>query len=258
MTARPRHLLVFADSTAYHGPVEAEPPTDPRLHINVCAANLGADVVVDLVARPGMTARDAWWALTKDPVVWGVQLPRATGILLSVGHMDQLPAALPTWLREGIAYVRPAPLRRQVRRAYLGSAPTIIRATGGRLAQLQPTATQHYLSRMVQAIRVFRPETPIVRHLPAPYDSDRYPSQRHHTQAVQAAAEWSLAHDVEPVPMDDIVGPDLRAGRNNVDGMHWGWGTHERIGRETAAAFQRAGWPGMVLIGESEVAAEAQ
>ncbi|MDP4014348.1 MAG: SGNH/GDSL hydrolase family protein [Candidatus Nanopelagicales bacterium] len=258
MTSASRYLLVFADSTAFHGPGQVEPPTEPKLHPNVCARHLGPGVAVDLVARPGMTARDAWWALTKDPVVWGVELPRATGILLSVGHMDQLPAALPTWLREGIAYVRPGWLRRRVRRTYLGTAPAIIRASGGRLAQLPTAATQHYLSRMVDAIRVFRPDVPIVRHLPGPYDSDRYPSQRHHADAVQAADAWCLRQGVGPVPMDDLVGVDLAAGLNNVDGMHWGWNTHDRIGRATADAFVRAGWPAVTTVGESEAVPQAQ
>ena len=35
--------------------------------------------------------------------------------MLGVGQMDHLPASLPTWLRDGIPYVRPGSLRRQVR-----------------------------------------------------------------------------------------------------------------------------------------------
>jgi hypothetical protein len=75
------HVLVLADSLAFHGPDQAHPPTDPRLYPQVMAAalseSLGEDVQADLVARLGWTARDAWWSLTKDPNTWGVLMPRA-------------------------------------------------------------------------------------------------------------------------------------------------------------------------------------
>ena len=58
------HLLVIADSLAFHGPERAERPSDSRLYPQVAGRILGADV--DLVARQGWTARDGWWALTKD------------------------------------------------------------------------------------------------------------------------------------------------------------------------------------------------
>ena len=107
---------MIGDSLTYHGPTGPELVTDPRLWPQLAARATGRDV--DLLARQGWTARDAWWALTKDPVAWSVLLPRADVLVLAVGGMDSLPASLPTYLREGIAYVRPAPVRRRVRRAY--------------------------------------------------------------------------------------------------------------------------------------------
>ena len=68
-------LLVVADSLAFHGPERGELSTHPGLYGTVAAAALGT--TVDLVARRGWTARDAWWALTKDPLVYSVLLPRA-------------------------------------------------------------------------------------------------------------------------------------------------------------------------------------
>jgi hypothetical protein len=190
---------------------------------------------VDLVARPGWTARDGWWALTKDPVVWGVYLPRSAAVVLALGQMDQLPAAIPTWLRESMPYIRPGPVRRRVRSAYRNAAPHVIRGTGGRLPQLSVEATSHYLSRMVHAIRAFRPEVPLVRLLPAPYDATIYPSQRHHGQAVAAARRWCAAEGVTAVDLDPLVEPHLLAGRNNPDGMHWGWQCHAAVGGALAA-----------------------
>jgi hypothetical protein len=104
-----QHLLVFADSLAFHGPTEPMVPSHPDLYPNVCATSLGPNVRVDLVARLGATARDGWWALTKDPVVWGEYLPRADAVVLSLGHMDQLPASIPTCVGS-CAAVMPPPL----------------------------------------------------------------------------------------------------------------------------------------------------
>jgi diglucosylglycerate octanoyltransferase len=90
-------LLVVADSLAFHGPERGELSTRPELFPNVAAADLGT--TADLVARRGWTARDAWWALTRDPLVYSVLLPRADAVLLAVGGMDYLPAVVPTYLR---------------------------------------------------------------------------------------------------------------------------------------------------------------
>lgn len=108
-------MLVFGDSLTFHGPARPEPLTDPRLYPNVLRDALAAggdQVRVDVVARLGWTARDAWWALTKDPHVATVLAPAATAVVLGVGQMDQLPAAIPTYLRDGIPYLRPGWLRR--------------------------------------------------------------------------------------------------------------------------------------------------
>lgn len=234
------HLLLFADSLSFHGPAEAVPPTDARLYGNVAAGSFGWSL--DLVARPGWTARDGWWALTKDPVVWGVYLPRASAVVLGLGQMDQLPAAMPTWLRESMPYIRPGHVRRRVRSAYRSAAPHVIRGTGGRLPMLSVAATSHYLSRMVAGIRHFRPGVPIVRLLPAPYDAAIYPANHHHRQAVAAAHRWCQEEQVAPIDLDAIVGPHLRAGRNNPDGLHWGWETHAEIGAALTEVLAGAGW----------------
>ena len=89
-----RSVLLFGDSLAFHGPERPMPLRDPRLYPQVLAAELGPDVTVDVVARLGWTARDAWWALTKDPMVASVYADRADALVLGVGQMDHLPRAL--------------------------------------------------------------------------------------------------------------------------------------------------------------------
>ncbi len=234
-----RHVLVFGDSLAFHGPDQAHRPSDPRLYPQVMAAALtealGESVRADLVARLGWTARDAWWSLTKDPNTWGELMPRADALVLGVGQMDHLPAALPTYLREGIPFVRPGSLRRRVRAAYNAAAPWMIRATDGRLRQLPQAATDHYLGRIVDGVHHYRPGIPVVLLGPSPHAAPSYPSHRQHDPAVEAARRWSAARGTGLVELDPIVAPSLAAGTGNPDGMHWGWEVHEAIGRALAA-----------------------
>lgn len=232
------HVLLLGDSLTFHGPDAAVPPTDPRLWPQVSAALLGAatdrDVVVDLFAREGWTARDAWWALTRDPTCWGEALPRADVLVLATGGMDALPAAIPTYLRQGIAYIRPGSVRRRVRSAYQQVAPAVMRVSGGRLRQLPQQATDHYHSRLVQAVRVWRPDLPVVLLGPAPTRSPYYPSVHDHAGAVAASQRWAQDHDAVWVDLDPLVAPAMRAGTANPDGLHWSWEVHAAVGAAVA------------------------
>ena len=230
---------MIADSLAYHGPDRPYVVSEPRLWPNIAAAALGDDVEVDLLARLGWTTRDAWWAVTKDPRAWGELLPRADALVLGVGGMDQLPAAIPTYLREGIAFVRPASARRRVRQAYLAASPRVIAATGGRMRQLPQKATDHYLGRITSVVRHFNPDLPVVLLGPGPHNSPAYPSHRNHPPAVQAAKAWALGHNAEVIELDPLVGPSLADGSANPDGIHYSWRTHQLVGTAIARAIER-------------------
>jgi hypothetical protein len=223
-----QRVLVIADSLAFHGPRQPELTTHPGLYPNVLAKDLGVEV--DLVARFGWTARDAWWALTKDPQVYSVLLPRADAVVLGVGGMDSLPASLPTYLREGIAYIRPGGLRRQVRRLYYRAHPPVVRLLGGRMRVLPQAATDAFLSRCVQGIRLIRPGIPVVAMTPAPWDSPYYPVNRGHATARAGALAWAAREGVPVLDVESIVAPSLVDGSANPDGMHWSWQVHEEIG----------------------------
>lgn len=242
MTAR---VLVLADSLAYHGPERAEMPDDPRLWPQVMTAELaaaGRAAQVDLVARLGWTARDGWWALTKDPRCWGEVLPRADAVVITLGGMDHLPAAIPTYLREGIPYLRPGGLRRRVRGVYRVAAPKVMALTGGPWRQLPQAATDAYLGRIVDAVRYWRPAAPIVLLGPAPHAAPDYPVTRGHAPAVAAARRFAADRELAFIDLDPLVWPCLRDGSANPDGMHWGWRSHARIGAAVAAQLDLA-WP---------------
>jgi hypothetical protein len=231
------HVLVVADSLAFYGPDQGELSTDPRLYPNVLAAALarqaGEPVHADVVARTGWTARDAWWALTRDPHVYSVLLPRASAVVLAVGNMDYMPTLLPTWLREGIRFLRPPVVRRSVRSAYravqpLGSLVTPWRALPQRL-------TDRYLSNCAGGVRYYHPGVPVVGVIPPPHSAPSYGRRpRGHVRAMAAARAWGARENVPMADLDVLVRPHLEAGRSNPDGMHFAWETHSAIGRELA------------------------
>ena len=224
-----RHVLVLGDSLSFHGPDQPYRPSDPRLYPNVMAAALaealGTPVHADLVARIGWTARDAWWALTKDPNVWG-ELRAARRRARARRRADGPPAR--RRCRRGCARgsrtCGPAALRRRVRRAYDAASPHVIRATGGRDA---PAAAGRHRP-LPRADRRRR------AHLPP-----GHPGRAARALAVRGAvvplrtvtttrpsppaAAWASAHGAGFVDLDPIVAPSLAAGTGNPDGMHWGW-----------------------------------
>lgn len=233
-------LLVLGDSLAFHGPQDAVGARDPRTWPWVAAAALGPDARVDLLARPGWTARDAWWALTRDPVAWSVLVPRADVLVLAVGGMDALPASLPTWWREGIATLRPAPVRRTVRRAFRRAHPRVVRATGGRWRALPQAATDHYLRRVVEGVRFYRPELPCVVLTPSPWRSTQYPSDATHASSVRACHAWAGRLGVAVADVEGAVLAMHDRGGGNPDGLHWDWPTHAEVGAVVAGAVRAA------------------
>ena len=227
-------VLVIADSLTYHGPERAELLTDPRIWPNLLAKRLGTPV--DVVARQGWTAREAWWALTRDPRVYSLLLPRAEAVVLAVGGMDQLPAALPSYLREGIAYLRPDAVRNVARSAFRAVHPVVVRLTGGPLRMLPQRATDSYLTQCVTALRTIRPGLPVVGIVPSPWCAAFYPSVRAHRPAVAAARAWGVRVEVPMVDLDAAIAPFVPDGLN-PDGMHWGWAAHAAVATETAATL---------------------
>jgi lysophospholipase L1-like esterase len=242
-----RHLLVLADSLAFHGPERSELLTHPGLWPNVCAAALsapGAPVRADVVARVGWTARDAWEALTRDPRVYSFLLPRADAVVLAVGGMDYLPAVLPTHLREGIRHLRPPWLRRAVRAAYRSALPVGARLTGGRWRTLPQRLTDDFLSRCAGGVRTYRPGVPVVGTVPPPHNAPSYGRvTAGHAGAAAAARRWGESEAVPMVDLAAAVAPFVATGGLNADGVHWGWDCHAAVGRAVAATVAaQTGW----------------
>jgi diglucosylglycerate octanoyltransferase len=227
-------LLTFGDSLSFHGPDGPYPADEPRLWPNLAAAALGGSV--ELFAGAGWTARDAFWALAGDPRVWST-LPTVDVLVLAVGSMDTLPSPLPTYLREGLRYVRPDALRRWARERYLAAQPVLARVTGGRPVALPPALTVRYLDRILDAIRTLRPGLPAVAMLPPVHRASSY-GYVHSGRVPGAAAirAWGERAGVPLLDLADLVTEHVLGGHGNPDGMHWGWAGHEIVGKAVAAA----------------------
>ncbi|HVK23786.1 MAG TPA: diglucosylglycerate octanoyltransferase [Actinokineospora sp.] len=229
-------VLMFGDSLCFHGPDGPHPADDPRLWPNVAAAAI--DGHTELFAGFGWTARDAYWSLTGDPRVW-TQLPHGDVLVLAIGGMDTLPSPLPTYLRQGIRYLRPDGLRRRVRKGYLAAQPWLSRLTRGRPVALPAALTVKYLDATVVAIRALRPDIPVIATLPAVHRSSAYGFV--HTArpgAELAIREWAGRSEVSLLDLREVVERHVLDGHGNPDGIHWGWDGHEAAGKALAALIK--------------------
>ncbi|WP_020660966.1 diglucosylglycerate octanoyltransferase [Amycolatopsis benzoatilytica] len=225
-------LLVFGDSLCFHGPEGPCAADDSRLWPNVAANALSGQA--DLVAGIGWTARDLWWSLTGDPRVWA-DLRRADAVVFAVGSMDTLPSPLPTYLRQGLRYLRPEGVRRVVRGAYLAAQPRLSVALRGRPRVLPARLSVSYLDQSVEALRALRPELPVIGMLPSVHRAEAY--GRVHTgraEAASAIASWAARREVPLLDTPGVVGEHVLSGAGNPDGMHWGWAGHEAVGTAIA------------------------
>jgi diglucosylglycerate octanoyltransferase len=220
-------VLMFGDSLSFHGPDGPHPADDKRLWPNLASSALGG--TTELVAGFGWTARDAYWALVGDPRVWTL-LPKADVLVLAVGSMDTLPSPLPTYLRQGIRYLRPDGLRRWARRTYLSAQPWLARATGGWPVALPARLTVHYLDQILVAIRALRPDLPAVGVLPPMHRARSYgfvhTSRPAATKAIRA---WGERAGVPLLDLAALTSDHVLGGRGNPDGMHWGWDGHQIV-----------------------------
>ena len=225
-------LLVLGDSLTFHGPQGPLPADHPRLWPNVAASALGGHA--ELAAGFGWTARDAWWSLTGDPRVWSL-LPRTDVLVLAVGHMDTLPSPLPTYLRQGLRYLRPDGLRRRARAGYQTLQPVLSRVMQGYPVVLPPRLTVRYLNDSVRAVRALEPGIRVVGMTPSVHCSAAYGGVHHGRAAGERALrEWADGAGVPLLDVPPLVGEHVRSRRGNPDGMHWGWEGHELVGQAMA------------------------
>lgn len=235
---RTRNILVLSDSLSFHGPDGPALTTDERLWPNVAARLLteqGEPTEATIVGRQGWTARDAWFALTRDPHVYSVLLPRADVVVLAVGGMDYLPAVLPMHLRDGIRLLRPDRLRKITTGFFRRAQPHGARLLRGRWRNLPQSQTDDFLAKCVGGVRHFHPDTRVFGIVPPTHAAPAFGHQTSgHRPAAAAALAWGEAHDVPMFRMDEWTAPFIGSPDMNADGIHWGWGCHQAVGEQAA------------------------
>lgn len=214
--------LVLGDSLCYFGPGEAMPADDQRLWPNRLVAH------AHLFAGAGWTMREAYWALAGDPAVWTL-LPHVDAVVLATGGMDMLPSPLPTYLREGIRYIRGDRVRKLVRSAYLAAQPALARLPGCPVA-LPPAASARYARRIVHGLRSLRPGLPVVGMLPPLHCSPAHAGSLAGFRPQRTAlAECYAGLGVPVVDCCGLTAEHVLGGHGNPDGMHWGWAGHAAV-----------------------------
>lgn len=245
-------VLLLTDSLAFHGPGMGELTTEARLWPNVMAdrlASSGQPCEVIIYGRRGWMARDAWFALTRDPYVYSVLLPRVQVIILAVGGMDYLPRHH----AHSPSRRHPAAAAETARHCGDRGFPARAQPVGsqllrGRWWRLPAGLTDHYLSRCVQGIRYFHPTTRVSGVVPPPHHAPGCGHVRAgHLPAVRAALKWGQREWVELLRFDQWVAPFIATGGMNVDGIHWGWDCHREVGQRSAAILANSGSPGPAI-----------
>ncbi len=237
----PLSLVVVADSTAFTDHLGPQVPTTAHLYPQVVARHLAdaldREVVPTVVARPGMTVRDAVRTVTKDQHVQYDVLAHADAVVVGVGSFDHAPMGVPPSLETLSAYLRPTPVRRQVRRGLKAAYPWLVRATGGRRTRTPIGEFDRLFVELLDHVRGLTWGRVAGAAVGPTSHRSRYYGPGHPTHEQRQAHHLALAerHGFRGVASWPLVEP--HADELNVDGIHWPPVAHERVGRAVAAAL---------------------
>ncbi|MTV24876.1 hypothetical protein FTX61_05515 [Nitriliruptoraceae bacterium ZYF776] len=237
----PLSLVVVADSTSFTDHLGPQLPSTPHLYPQVAARHLAAaldrPVVPTVVARPGMTVRDAVRVVTKDQHVQYDVLAHADAVVLGVGSFDHAPIGVPAGVEVAATYLRPTALRRRVRRALKAAYPVLVRATGGRVTRTAWPEFARLYTELADHVRGLTwGRVPGVAVGPTSHRSAYY-GHTHPTHARDQARQRALASELGFVAVDAWPHVVPHAAELNVDGIHWPAAAHEAVGRAVADAL---------------------
>jgi diglucosylglycerate octanoyltransferase len=237
----PLSLVVVADSTAFTDHLGPQVPTTAHLYPQVAArtlaAALGREVTATVVARPGMTVRDATRTVTKDQHVQYDVLAHADAVVLGVGSFDHAPLGVPPSVEAVAAYLRPTGLRRRVRGTLKAAYPWLVRATGGRRTRTPWDEFERLFVELAEHVRGLTWGRVAGAAVGPTSHRSRYYGPGHPTHARSQSRHLDLAerHGFRGVAAWPLVEP--YADELNVDGIHWPVAAHEAVGRAVAAAL---------------------
>lgn len=236
----PLRLVVLGDSTAYVDDAGPQFPQAPHLYPRVAAATvagaLGREVATSVIARPGTTSRDLHHALSRDVHVMFEQVMGADAIVVGVGSFDHAPRGVPAMAEAIVPHLRPARLRRRVRRGLRWLYPRLVAAGGRHLTRTPAAEFDRRYDGILLAVRGLGRGAPTVALGPTSHRSDYYGrSHPRHHEASRRQAAVAARHGVPFVASWPLVEP--HAADLNPDGIHWPVAAHRAVGEAVGRAL---------------------
>lgn len=235
---RPLRLVVLGDSTAFTDHRGPQLPTEPTLYPNVAARQLAEaldrHVEVVIVARAGTTIRDVHRTVTKDRHVMFDVLLGADAVVVALGGFDHAPGGVPPMVDAAVPYLRPAPVRRRVRRALSAAYPWIVRASGYRMTRTHAATFDRLYADLFTHVRGLTRGAPGAALGPTSHHHASWYGDRHPRHPRREAEQLAIAagHGYATRPVWDLVAP--HAEDFNVDGIHWPTPAHAAVGSAVA------------------------
>jgi diglucosylglycerate octanoyltransferase len=233
-------LVVIGDSTAFTDDRGPQLPDEPTLYPNVLARTLeqrlDREVDLTVVARPGLAVRETWRMLTKDRHVQFEVLAGADAVVVGIGSFDHAPGGIPPVVDAITPFVRPAGLRRRVRRAVHRAYPWAVRATGWRLRRTPAGEFERLYDQVLLQIRSLARGAAGVVLGPTSHRAPFY-AYRHPGHATAEAQQLAIAerHGFARVSCWDHARDHVD--RLNVDGIHWPADVHAAVAADLAEAL---------------------
>jgi hypothetical protein len=233
----PLRLVVLGDSTSFTDDRGPQLPSAPDLYPNVLAreleAELGRPVAVTVVARAGMTVREGVKTVTKDRHVQFDVLVGADAVVVGIGSFDHAPGGIPPVVDAVVPYLRPASVRRRVRKGLHRVYPWSVRLRRHRRRRTTPAEFERLYDLLLLQVRGLARGAAVVALGPTSHRSPYY-AHRHPGHAAAAVHQAAVAarHGIASVECWPHVEP--AAGRLNPDGIHWPADVHVEVGRSLA------------------------
>ncbi len=236
----PLRVVVLADSFAFTDDAGPQLPDAPHLFPNVACDRLGVrlDRAVrrSVVARPGWGVRDVWTALTKDRHLAFEVVAGADALVLAVGSYDHLPAGVPAPVDALVPYVRPAPVRRGLRRVLRRANPVLIRLTGGRLPRVATGEFRRLYAAILLQLRGLAPGAAAVALGPAGQSAGHWAGRNPHLdEREELQLRLARRQGFATVPCRPLIAGHRE--RLNPDGIHWPAAAHHAVGTAVADAL---------------------
>lgn len=231
--SRPVRLVVLGDSFAFtdeRGPVlPGAASVWPTVLATSLGVGLGVPVDVAVLASPARTVRDALDLVRKDRHVQFEVLARADAVVVALGSYDHAPIGVPAPVSALVPFVRPAAVRRRVRRSLHRAYPVLVRATGGRLSRTPWEAFASDYAALLAHVRSVAHGAAGVAVGPSSHQAAFY-GRTHPRHGRRSAAQLALARAGGFATVDAWAlvagGPEGL----NPDGIHWHRGAHARVG----------------------------